>query len=147
MRRMILVAGVAVVAALATGGSATAAVSILKLGGDPNAYIVLSKDNKPAAQGPRVAFLANIACTSGQGAGIVVVGKQGGATGQGAGATRDDCTGGGQRALVLVQKLPASPQFKHQGDLDVEGFAVTDLKSGVINDIRWDTATLSPFAP
>ena len=54
MRRMILVAGVAAVAALATGGSATASVSALDLGGDPNAYIVLSKENKPAAQGPRM---------------------------------------------------------------------------------------------
>jgi hypothetical protein len=144
---MILVAGVAAVAALATGGSATAKVSALDLGGDPNAYIVLSKDNKPAVQGPRVAFLANIRCTSGQGAGIVVVGKQGGATGQGAGTTKDDCNGGGQRALVLMQKLSASPQFQFQGPLAVEGFAVTDLKTGVINDIRTDTATLSPFAP
>ena len=147
MRRMILVAGVAAVAAFATSGSAMAAVSGLDLGGDPNAYIVLSKENKPAAQGPRVAFLSNIACTSGQDAGILVVAKQGGAVGQGAGASRDDCNGGGQLALVLVQKLTSSPQFAFEGPLAVEGFAITDLKTGVINDIRSDTATLSPFSP
>src|SRR5919201_1531551 len=111
MRRMILVAGVTAVAAFATGGSAAANVSALDLGGDPEAFVVLSSQNKPALQGPRVAFLANIACTAGQKTGILVVAKQSGsgATGQGAGGTKDDCNGGGQLALVVMEKLSGSP--------------------------------------
>ena len=149
MRRTILVAGVVVAGLCATGGSAAAAVKALDIGGDPEAYVVLDRKNEPAERGPRVAFLANIACTPGQRAGIVVTAKQSGtgATGQGAGGSESDCNGGGQRALVLMQKLPGSPQFRLKGLLAVEGFAVTDLKTGQVNDLRFNTSKLTPFAP
>lgn len=149
MRRMVLVAGIAAVAAFATGGSATGAVSALDIGGDPEQYVVLSKQNEPALQGPRVAFLANIACTSGQRLGILVTAKQSGtgATGQGVGGIRGDCRGGHQLALVLMEKVRGSPQFRFQADqLAVEGFAVTDLKTGRLNDIEPDSSTLTPFS-
>jgi hypothetical protein len=146
---MILVTGLAAVAAFATAGGAGASVSALDLGGDPEGYVVLSKKNKLAERGPRVAFLANIACTAGQSAGILVVAKQPGtgATSQGAGGTGDDCNGGGQLALVLMEKIPGSPQFRFQGPLSTEGFGVTDLGTGQVNDLRFDQSTLNPFDP
>lgn len=144
MRRIMLIVGLAVTMSCATAGSAAAAVTGLDLGGDPEQYIVLSNQNRPALQGPRVAFLANVACTAGQRVGVIVTARQSGSGAIGQGGGGGDCTGRSKQVVIVLERLQGSPLFRFENQLSTEGFGVTDIRTRQLNDIRFDQSTLQP---
>ena len=145
MRRTMLAACAAVAALAITAVSATAAVTKFDLGSDSEQFVVLNDNNKPAQQGPRVAYIADIKCTAGERAGVIAVATQesNGADGQGGG--RSECTGDKEKTLIVLQKNQGSSNFSFEDDLFTEGVAATDTRTRQLNDLRYNHSTLSPF--
>lgn len=141
MRRSLLLLCIAGAIFATSVGTASAAVQELQFRGP---FTVLSANNEPAIQGPRVVFFADFRCTSGQNFGALVVVRQSGAIGAG-GATAT-CEGSEQSAIVGVQKNRGSPNFSLlNATLNVEGVGMTNLtRPPQLNDILYEQGTVSP---